>query len=257
MSDNKDLLTERKFWEDYWNNKRDQLIGPVHETGFHNRVLDAVISSNSNIKSSIELGGFPGTFSIYVKKKYNLETTLLDYFIDQSIVDDLLAANGLDENAIKLIEDDLTLDHPIEKKYDLVFSIGLIEHFVDTKGIIKRHLDYSKPGADLLIILPNFRGINGWLQRKFDKPNYDVHNISSMDLDLLKSIADELNIEDASTYYVGRFSIWLENYKTQNIFVKLFFKTLFVFGKVFTRIIPRESKALSPLIVLKGKVSQK
>lgn len=256
MSDNKDLLTERKFWEDYWNNKRDQLIGPVHESGFHNRVLDAVIASNSNIKSSIELGGFPGTFSIYVKKKYNLETTLLDYFIDQSIVDDLLAANGLDKNAIDLIEDDLTLDHPIEKKYDLVFSIGLIEHFVDTKGIIKRHLDYAKPGADLLIILPNFRGINGWLQRKFDKPNYDVHNIDSMDLDLLKSIADELNIENASTYYVGRFSIWLENYKTQNIFVKLFFKTLFVVGKVYTRIIPRESKTLSPLIVLKGKVSQ-
>ncbi len=256
MSDNKDLLTERKFWEDYWNNKRDQLIGPVHESGFHNRVLDAVIASNKNIKSSIELGGFPGTFSIYVKKKYDLETTLLDYFIDQSIVDDLLAANGLDQNAIHLIEDDLTLDHPIEKKYDLVFSIGLIEHFVDTKGIIKRHLDYAKPGADLLIILPNFRGINGWLQRKFDKPNYDVHNIASMDLDLLKSIADKLKIENASTYYVGRFSIWLENYKTQNIFVKFFFKTLFVFGKVYTRIIPRESKALSPLIVLKGKVSQ-
>jgi hypothetical protein len=118
-------------------------------------------------------------------------------------------------------------------------------------------LDYINPNGELLIILPNFRGINGWLQRKFDKANYDVHNIQSMDLDLLKSIADELNIQDVSTYYVGRFSIWLENYKTQSIFVKAFFKMLFVCGKVATRIIPRESKALSPLIVLKGKVSQK
>ena len=252
----KDLLTERKFWEDYWNNKRDSLIGPVHESGFHNRVLDSVIA-NSNLKSSIELGGFPGTFSIYVKKKYNLDTTLLDYFIDQSIVEDLLAANGLDKNAIHLIEDDLTLDHPIEKKYDLVFSVGLIEHFVDTKAIIKRHLDYINPDGELLIILPNFRGINGWLQRKFDKANYDVHNIKSMDLDLLKSIANELKIENVSTYYVGRFGIWLENYKTQSVFVKFFFKTLFVIGKVATRIVPVESKSLSPLIVLKGKVSQK
>lgn len=251
----KDLLTERKFWEDYWNNKREQLIEPVQESGFHNRVLDSVIS-NSSIKSSIELGGFPGTFSIYVKKKFNLDTTLLDYFIDQSIVDDLLAVNGLDQNAIHLIEDDLTLDHPIQEKYDLVFSIGLIEHFVDTRGIIKRHLAYLKPGGDLLIILPNFRGVNGWLQRKFDKANYDVHNIQSMDLELLHSIAEELKIEQISTYYVGRFSIWLENYKTKSVFVKLFFKTLFVFGKVATRIVPIESKALSPLIVLKGKVSQ-
>lgn len=250
-----DLLTERKFWEDYWNNKREQLIGPVHESGFHNRVLDSVIS-DSNIQSSIELGGFPGTFSIYVKKKFNLDTTLLDYFIDQSIVDDLLAANGLEKDAVRLIEDDLTLDHPIDEKYDLVFSIGLIEHFVDTRGIIKRHLDYLKPGGDLLIILPNFRGVNGWLQRKFDKANYDVHNINSMDLELLSSIAKELKIENVSTYYVGRFSIWLENYKTKSVFVKLFFKSLFVFGKVATRIVPVESKALSPLIVLKGKISK-
>ena len=93
------------------------------------------------------------------------------------------------------------------------------------------------------------------MQRKFDKANYDVHNIDSMDLDLLKSIAAELKIEDVSVYYVGKFSIWLENYKTKSVFVKAFYKTLFVFGKVFTRIVPIESKALSHLIVLKGKVS--
>lgn len=254
MSD-KDLLTERKFWEDYWNNKRGQLITPVPEDGFHQRVLNAVVSANPQIKSAIELGGFPGTFSIYIKKKFNIDTTLLDYFIDQSIVDDLLQANGLEKDAIHLIEDDLTLDHPVSTKYDFVFSVGLIEHFVDTKGIIKRHLDYINPNGDLLIILPNFRGVNGWLQRKFDKANYDVHNINSMDLDLLKSIAAELKIKDVSVHYTGKFSIWLENYKTKSVFVKVFYKALFVFGKVFTRIVPVESKALSPLIVLKGKVS--
>lgn len=252
--ENKDLLTERKFWEDYWNNKRDTIVSKVPETGFHSQELDKVISANS-FKSSVELGGFPGTFSVYIKKKYNLETTLVDYFIDRSIVDDLVALNGLKPGAINLIEDDLTLNHEVTEKYDLVFSIGLIEHFLDTKAIIKRHLDYLNPTGELLIILPNFRGINGWLQRKFDKDNYDAHNIASMDLDLLRSIAKELELKEVSVYYKGKFSIWLENIKTQPAVVKLFMKGLFVAGKVFTKVIPIESKSLSPLIVLRGKIS--
>ena len=251
----KDLLTERKFWEDYWNNKRDQLIAPVSESGFHNRVIDSVIA-NSNVKSSIELGGFPGTFSIYIRKKHHLDTTLLDYFIEKSIVDDLLAINGLNKDELHLIEDDLTLDHPVSQKYDLVFSIGLIEHFKDTKAIIKRHLDYLNDNGELLIILPNFRGVNGWLQRKFDKPNYDVHNIECMDLAYLETIAKDLKIEDISTFYTGRFSIWLENYKTKSFLVKAFFHALRISGKVATRLIPVESRSLSPLIVLKGRVSK-
>lgn len=249
-----DLLTERKFWEDYWNNKRDTIISKVQERGFHNQELDKVLS-NSTIVSSIELGGFPGTFSLYIKKKYNLDTTLLDYFIDRTIVDDLVAINGVEKGAIHLIEDDLTLDHEVDQKYDLVFSVGLIEHFLDTKAIIKRHLDYMNPTGELLIIIPNFRGINGWLQRKFDKENYAAHNIHCMDPDFLRSVAEELKMKDISVYYKGKFAIWLENIKTQPVWVKLFMKGLFVAGKVFTKIVPIESKSLSPLIVLKGKIS--
>lgn len=249
----KDLLTERKFWEDYWNNKRDTIVSKVPDTGFHNQELDKVIS-NSKIRTSIELGGFPGTFSVYIQKKHQLDTTLLDYYINQSIVDDLMEVNGLEKGSVHLIEDDLTLDHEVTVKYDLVFSVGLIEHFLDTKAIIKRHLDYMNETGELLIILPNFQGINGWLQRKFDKENYDAHNIDSMDLELLRTIANELQLKDVSVYYKGKFSIWLENIKSQPAWVKVFMKLLFVAGKGFTKIIPIESRFLSPLIVLKGKI---
>ena len=247
----KDLLTERKFWEDYWNNKRGELIGKVEQKGYLHRELDTIITTK-NIASIIELGGFPGTFSVYVKKKYNLETALVDYFIDQSIVEDLLLANQLEKDSIYLLEDDLTLTHQITKKYDLVYSLGLIEHFKDTKGIIQRHLDFLEPGGELLITIPNFRGVNGWFQRKFNRPNYDVHNISCMDIDFLKSVAEKLKIENVSVYYMGKFSVWLDNIKEQPVFVKALVKIVFVVGKVTTKIIPFNSKLLSPYIVMKG-----
>lgn len=254
--ENNDLLTERKFWEDYWNNKRDDLIAKVEEKGYHHQELDKIISGD-NINSVIELGGFPGTYSVYLKKKYNLQTAVLDYYINPSIVEDLLEINGLPKNSIDLIEDDLTLNHEIDKKYDLVFSLGLMEHFIDTKAIIKRHMDYLNPGGELLIVIPNFRGLNGWIQRKFDRPNYDVHNIDCMDLNLLKSITSELKIENASVYYMGKFSIWLGNMKTQSTAVKFFFKCLFFGGKAITKFIPVKSKLFSPFIVIRGNAIEK
>lgn len=255
MEDN-NLLTERKFWEDYWNNKRDELITEVEEKGYYNIELDKIISTNK-INSVIELGGFPGTYSIYLKKRYNLEATVLDYYINQSIANDILEFNGLKKNSIEWIEDDLTMNHPISKKYDLVFSLGLIEHFKDTKGIIKRHLDFMNPGGELFILIPNFRGVNGWLQRKFDRANYDVHNIDCMDVKFLKSISDELNLENVSVYYMGKFSVWLGNMKTQSAFVKFFVKSLLLVGKIATKIVPVESKSLSPFIVIRANASKK
>jgi 2-polyprenyl-3-methyl-5-hydroxy-6-metoxy-1,4-benzoquinol methylase len=62
------------------------------------------------------------------------------------------------------------------------FPFGLIEHFNDTKFIIGEHLKFLKPGGTLFITLPNFKSVNGWVQRSFDKENYDKHNINSMDL---------------------------------------------------------------------------
>jgi SAM-dependent methyltransferase len=251
---NNDLLTEQKFWEDYWNNKRDELIINVEDKGYFQQELDKIIS-DSNIKSVLELGGFPGTYSVYLKKKYNLDTSVLDYYINQQIVNELLEVNNLQKNSIDLIEDDLTLNHEIIKIYDFVFSLGLIEHFIDTKQIVKRHLDFLKPGGELMILIPNFRGINGWLQRKFDRANYDVHYIECMDLDYLRTIASDLKIQNRSVYYTGRFSVWLGNMKTQSPFVKFFVKCLLVTGKLATKIIPVESKLFSPFIVLKGRKS--
>lgn len=252
---NNDLLTEQKFWEDYWNNKRDELIINVEDKGYFQQELDKIIL-DSNIKSVVELGGFPGTYSVYLKKKYNLDTTVLDYYINQQIVNELLEANNLKENSIRLLEDDLTLNHEITKTYDFVFSLGLIEHFVDTKQIINRHLDFLTPGGELMILIPNFRGLNGWLQRKFDRANYDVHYIECMDLNYLEDIASGLKIQNVSVYYMGRFSVWLGNMKTQPLFVKLFVKCLLIAGKLATKIIPVESRLFSPFIVIKGQRSK-
>jgi SAM-dependent methyltransferase len=242
-------LTDKAFWANYWESKTGLAFAVPANYTFH-KILKKIVEENK-VTSTIELGGFPGYYAIFLKKYLGLQTTLFDYYIHRGVLKDVLAANDLTENDVKVIEGDLSKYEPKEQ-YDLVLSCGLIEHFNDTKDIIARHLPFLKPGGTLLITLPNFTGVNGWVQRKYDMSNYEKHNISSMNPQLLASYCKELGLKNVEARYSDKFSIWLENRDQQTGFTKAFLKTIWFAGKVITKIVPIESKKLSPYIVLQA-----
>lgn len=240
-------LTDRSFWSNYWESKSG-LAFPVGRNYLFHQQLSGIIAENRP-QNAIELGGFPGYYAIFLKKHFNINSTLLDYFVHPGILKDVLHANSLASGDIRVIEADL-FNYESNQQYDLVLSCGLIEHFHDTKDIIARHLSLLKPGGQLFITLPNFRGVNGWVQKKFDPENYEKHNISSMDIDLLRSVAGELELKDIKVNYFGGFSLWLENKDQVSPFTRAFLKSLWLAGKLLTKTLRFESKQLSPYIVL-------
>lgn len=244
------LLTDRQFWVNYWESKTGLSVNIPANYLFH-KELDSIISTQK-VKTAIELGGFPGYYAVFLKKYFKLEVTLLDYFVHKPVTNSLLKANGLEESDIHIIETDL-FNHQVAQQYDLVLSCGLIEHFNDTADIIQRHIDFVKPGGTLLITLPNFRAVNGWFQKSFDKDNYDKHNINCMDPELLAGICKGAGLEVLQSKYFGYFSLWLENEKQKPAGVRLLKKSLWLAGKVFTRIFPFDSKQLSPYLILEAR----
>ncbi|QKJ31551.1 class I SAM-dependent methyltransferase [Mucilaginibacter mali] len=242
-------LTDRNFWKAFWESKKD-LIFPIKPDYYFGEIMGKLIAEKG-VKNAIELGGFPGYYSTYLKKYQKLDTTLFDYYIDEDIINRLLERNGLKPGDIHIIESDL-FNYKVEQPYDMVCSFGLIEHFSDTKDIISRHLQFLKPGGVLFITLPNFKGVNGWVQRNFDRSNYDKHFIESMDLPRLSAICKELGLKEVESFYHGKFSVWLENRAEQNAVVKGLVKTIWLAGKVFTKAVPVETKVFSPYIVLKA-----
>ncbi|WP_354356953.1 class I SAM-dependent methyltransferase [Pedobacter sp. UYP30] len=241
------LLTDRQFWVNYWESKKGLAV-KLPSNYLFNRQLAHVIKENK-VKTAIELGGFPGYYAVFLKKYFKLYVTLLDYFVHPPVINDLLEKNGLTEKDIHIIETDL-FNYHAEIQYDLVLSCGLIEHFNDTADIINRHIAFVKPGGILFITLPNFKAVNGWFQKKFDKENYDKHNIDSMDLELLKSVCEKAGLKDVEAGYFGKFSVWLESEKEKPVGVRIFKKLVWLTGKVFTKIVPAERKSLSPYIIL-------
>ena len=242
-------LTDKAFWANYWESKKGLAFEVPANYTFY-KLLKQIVDRNKT-GSAIELGGFPGYYAIFLKKYLGVKTTLFDFYVHQNVLSEVLNTNGLTEKDVDVIEGDLFKYQPKEQ-YDLVLSCGLIEHFHDTKDIIARHLPFLKPGGTLFITLPNFTGLNGWVQRRYDISNYEKHNISSMNPEFLATYCSELGLKNVDARYYGKFSIWLENREQQSKLTKAFLKWLWFIGKIATKIIPLESKALSPYIVVKA-----
>ncbi|MBE7175717.1 MAG: methyltransferase domain-containing protein [Mucilaginibacter polytrichastri] len=246
-----DALTDRAFWENYWRSKTglDETIPADHT--FYQQL--GRIVRDEKVKTAIEIGGFPGYYAVYLQKFLGVKTALFDFFIDEEIIAKLLTKNLLSENSVPVIEGDLFRYAPVEK-YDLVLSCGLIEHFEDTEGVIREHLKFLKPGGSLFITLPNFRSVNGWVQKRFDRHNFDKHNLASMDPEKLRRIAGKLGLQEVKAGYFGRFSVWLEDKRNKKSGVKTAVRLIWILGKIITRILPVETKMMSPYIVFEARL---
>lgn len=232
-------LTDRKFWEEHW---RDCQYLPIQKK----TPFDHFLPNLRNKNSFIEIGGFPGAYSIYFLKKGFQKVTLLDFYIDAEKISLYEKNNNVKEGSIQCIETDFfNYDNPENEKYDLVFSSGFIEHFQDTKDVIYRHVKLMSDDGTLLILIPNFRGLNGWLQKVFDKDNFLVHNLESMKLDKLKDTLKELQLKKISVEYSKKPMLWLEP-KNRNKYMCKFVKLLSYFVKLF----PVKGRFLSPFIII-------
>jgi len=230
-------FTDREFWKSYWEKYEFEKVPSKVP-------FQKFLSKLRNKDSFIEIGGFPGIFSAYFYSKGYKKVSLLDFYIDEAIVRKCEKINSLPENTIHCIEADF-FTYSTKDQYDLVFSFGFIEHFQDTKDVLQRHVSMLANQGRLLIILPNFKGLNGLVQYLFDKENLKAHNLDCMKPALLKSIALALNLKNITVEYSRKPMVWLEP-NVSSIWVRKFIKLCSYALKLF----PIKCRILSPYIIL-------
>lgn len=247
---NQNELTDRDFWINYWQSKPDLVFEIPPQFPFV-KELDSLIKTH-RIKTLLEIGGFPGYYSIWATRAAKVESTLLDFVIHEPIVHELEKANQLPKRAIRIWETDLFTTQA-DSRFDLVFSNGLVEHFHDTTDIIQRHAQFLKPGGILYFTIPNFKSLNGWFQKVFDPQNYAKHNIECMDIEHLKKACVEAGLEDIEVRYTGYFTIWLEDLKSKQFWLRALRFIVWFPIKVFFKLFPINSKAFSPYLEVKAR----
>jgi SAM-dependent methyltransferase len=231
------LLTDRKFWQEYWKNYEYEKI--PSKVPFKN-----FLPKLEGCNSFIEIGGFPGVFAAYFYKRGCKNVSLLDFYIDKNIINKFEEINDIPKNTVNYIESDF-FKFETDTKYDIVFSYGFIEHFQDTKDVIQRHVELLEKEGKLLIILPNFRGLNGFIQYIFDRNTFYAHNLNSMKLSVLKRIVTDLGLKTVSVEYTRKPIVWLEP-KAGNAFLRKLIKLFSYFLKLF----PVKCRLLSPYIII-------
>lgn len=93
-------------------------------------------------------------------------------------------------------------------RFDVVYSVGVIEHFEDPSELVRIHVELLRPGGTALIFIPHYGGVYGSLQRRFDPDNLAIHNLGIMHAEALLALAPVDLVKQAKAFPCGRINPW-------------------------------------------------
>lgn len=172
-------LTSRDYWDGDYSGQVDSAALEVD--GFRNRpsrrIVEVIEDVGLSGKRSLEIGAGNSAFLCYLARKYadtGAVFTGLDYSPHGC---ELLARRatreGVSVNVVRcdLFEptDDLT------QGFDIVYSLGVAEHFQSLPRVLTAMKRYVAPGGALLTVMPNMAGVLGVLTRRYSPAVYEKH----------------------------------------------------------------------------------
>lgn len=199
--DNSGYMTTQQYWEQvHAGQPRIRLPSLlVASTRNLQRLLSASIKPGMHV---LEIGFAPGKQLAYVAKIFGARVSGLD-FSEQGVAFAHRMFERLGIQADLRCENvfNTTLSSGI---FDFVYSVGLIEHFDDPRPLVRRHVEFLKPGGTALILIPNYRDLYGRLQQYFDPDNLTIHNLNIMTCDAMKALVPVDLLSEVETMRVGR-----------------------------------------------------
>lgn len=195
----------------------------------------------------LEIGCAPGKQLAYIGKYLKASVAGLDY-----------SPNGIELTRRlfdKLgLKGDLRCEDIFEttfqpQSFDVVYSLGVVEHFHDPTDVVRQHVELVKPAGMALILVPNYGGIYGHLQAHFDPANLSIHNTAIMKPANMQKLAPADLSADTESFPYGRISPWLLN--LNNKWPKTFAQMVNYCVNFVGLLQTVDIEALCPLIVLR------
>lgn len=237
-------LTEKQHWDDYWS----KFELPVEIKKSEGNLL---LNEELNIfdkyltqkpLSILEIGGAPGQYLVYMHKNFGYQVHCLDY--------SEIGCEKTKENfkllniPVKVYQQDIFSENLGIPQFDVVYSMGLIEHFDDVSQVVKKHLCLLKPGGILMLGLPNLRGINHLFLRFLAPELLRQHNLQTMKIKTWETFEKEFGLEIIFKNYIGGFEPMTFLLREKKSFLN---NLLFLKARVLNRIFHNNFKFLRKL----------
>jgi 2-polyprenyl-3-methyl-5-hydroxy-6-metoxy-1,4-benzoquinol methylase len=84
--------------------------------------------------------------------------------------------------AIRVYQQDLFAAPPeLAAQFDVVFSLGVVEHFTSLADVLRAQAAYLAPGGRMFTLIPNMVGVIGKFTRRYNRTVYDLHVAHDLD----------------------------------------------------------------------------
>jgi 2-polyprenyl-3-methyl-5-hydroxy-6-metoxy-1,4-benzoquinol methylase len=180
----------REYWESVWADLPpiQSYAGPVFE---HHPVLARFLAKAEG-KEAIEIGCVPGNYLVYLAKEFGYRVSGIDYSSNLGYVRENLRHNGIE--AESLFSCDL-FSFAAPRQYDLVFSVGFVEHFDDYQAVIHKHAELAAPQGLVVIIVPNLTHLHRVLCGYFAPEVLKIHRFPLMYQQILRKSLEKEGLE--------------------------------------------------------------
>jgi 2-polyprenyl-3-methyl-5-hydroxy-6-metoxy-1,4-benzoquinol methylase len=194
------------FWNDVWKKTSFEMYSGFEKYLAINQKLDTQFKHilEKGDKKILEIGCAKAKRLIYFAKEFGYEI----YGIDYSKYGAEIAKRNLDVSGVKgtIICEDIFKNTLDEESFDIVYSMGLIEHFENPNEIIDIHIKLLKKGGTLIITIPNFNNSMYFSILKIlrkEKIILETHNLDIMDINKLNMIVKNKDIKIMMLDYFG------------------------------------------------------
>jgi 2-polyprenyl-3-methyl-5-hydroxy-6-metoxy-1,4-benzoquinol methylase len=264
MDENK-KLSEKEYWDEVL--KKKKLPFRVKMKQYSPWLINSFFSEiikNGKFRTLIEVGAGSSAWLPFLSQEYNLEVSGLDYSeIGCKLCEENLKMSGIKYNEV--ICSDI-FNWQSDKKYDIVISLGVIEHFDNPEeilGILRNHLNQN---GILITVVPNFMGLSGKLTRCFLPGVSAIHKVISRKQ--LTEMHENSGYKCIKADYTGFFYpfvipwasksdgiLFRKGTLLRNIVLKIIeIKNVFITKLLRAARVSRSSEYFSPFIIYVGKI---
>lgn len=198
--------TDQPFWESaYTGAIRYRLPSKLNvATANFIRLLEPHVEPGTKV---LEIGFAPGKLLAYLAARRAAAVAGIDFLKSGvQVAERLFRELGIQGD---LRCEDLFHSSFPDGAFDVVYSLGVVEHFDNPRLVVEHHVRLLRPGGVGLIAIPNYGGLYGQFQSWLDPANLAMHNLEIMNLDALKALASGPDVVGVKVYAFGRVNAWL------------------------------------------------